>query len=166
MKIGLLSDTHGYLDQKLFTFFKNCDEIWHAGDIGNIDILRRLEEFKPVKAVFGNIDGSEIRSHIPREQRLNRAEMDIYMIHIGGYPGRYEAEVRKKIMSNPPDLFISGHSHILKIIADKKHGFLHINPGSSGYQGFHEVRTAVRLDIIKGRPRNLEIIELGSRSEY
>ena len=164
MKIGILSDTHGYLDQKLFTFFKDCDEIWHAGDIGNIDILQRLEDFKPLKAVYGNIDGSEIRSYIPREQILKRAEMDIYMIHIGGYPGKYEPEVQKQILTNPPDLLITGHSHILKVIQDKKRGFLHINPGSSGYQGFHKVRTAVRLDILNGRIQNLEIIELGSRS--
>ena len=164
MVIGLLSDTHGYLDEKIFDFFSGCDEIWHAGDIGNAEVLRTLTDFKPLVAVFGNIDGSDVRIETSKHQRLIRGELEIWMTHIGGYPGNYDRSIRDAISLNPPDLFISGHSHILKIIRDKKLGLLHINPGAAGFHGFHKVRTAVRFTILKKTIKNVEIIELGPRS--
>lgn len=164
MKIGILSDTHGYLDEKLFSFFKDCDEIWHAGDIGNPELLLRLQEFKPVVAVYGNIDGTDIRIQCKKNQRLNRAGIDIWMTHIGGYPGNYDRYIREEIRENPPKLFISGHSHILKIMPDKKLGLLHINPGAAGIHGLHKVRTAVRFEILEKRICNVDLIELGPRS--
>jgi len=160
-KIGLLSDTHGYLDEKLFEFFKDCDEIWHAGDIGNIKISQRLSEFKPLKAVYGNIDGMDIRSVYPKNQRFTCENVDVWIIHIGGYPGRYYKEVKSSIFENPPKLFISGHSHILKVIFDKKLNLLHINPGSAGKTGLHKIRTAIRLGINKGNIKDIEVIEIG-----
>lgn len=164
MKIGILSDTHGYLDEKLFSFFKDCDEIWHAGDIGNPELLLRLQEFKPLVAVYGNIDGTDIRIQCKKNQRLNRAGIDIWMTHIGGYPGNYDRYIREEIRENPPKLFISGHSHILKIMPDKKLGLLHINPGAAGIHGLHKVRTAVRFEIREKRICNVDLIELGPRS--
>ena len=164
MKIGILSDTHGYLDEQLFGFFGACDEIWHAGDIGKTEVLYALRDFKPVVAVYGNIDGQEIRIETREHQRLNREGLDIWMTHIGGYPGNYDRRVRETIRTNPPGLFISGHSHILKVMPDKHNGLLHINPGASGYIGMHHVRTAVRFEITSARVSNLELIELGPRS--
>jgi len=164
MKIGILSDTHGYLDEQLFGFFDTCDEIWHAGDIGKREVLYTLRDFKPVVAVYGNIDGHEIRIETREHQRLNREGLDIWMTHIGGYPGNYDRRIRDAIRNDPPGLFISGHSHILKVIPDKKNGLLHINPGAAGYIGMHQVRTAVRFDIASTRVTNLELLELGPRS--
>lgn len=164
MKIGVLSDTHGYLDEQLFGFFDKCDEIWHAGDIGNTEVLYALRDFKPLVAVFGNIDGHDIRIESREHQRLVREGLDIWMTHIGGYPGNYDRRIRENIRIDPPGLFISGHSHILKVIPDKKYNLLHINPGAAGYHGMHQVRTAVRFDILSRRMTNLEIIELGPRS--
>ncbi len=165
MVIGVLSDTHGHLDERLFNFFNPCDEIWHAGDVGNAEILLRLEEFKPVVAVFGNIDGSDVRVMTKLHQRQERSGLDIWMTHIGGYPGKYSNAVKDEITMNPPGIFISGHSHILKVMHDKKNGLLHINPGAAGFHGLHTVRTAVRFSILNSEPKNLEIIELGSRSK-
>lgn len=164
MKIGVLSDTHGYLDEQLFGFFELCDEIWHAGDIGTTDVLQRLTEFKPVVAVYGNIDGQEIRIETREHQRLERAGIDMWMTHIGGYPGNYDRRIREEIYDDPPAVFISGHSHILKVMPDKKTGLLHINPGAAGYLGMHQVRTAVRFTITQSRVKDLEVIELGPRS--
>jgi putative phosphoesterase len=164
MKIGILSDTHGYLDEQIYSFFHDSDEIWHAGDIGSIELLRKLQDFKPIVAVFGNIDGSGIRAECKLNQRLIREGIDIWMTHIGGYPGNYYRTVREEIKENPPDLFISGHSHILKVIPDKKLGLLHINPGAAGYIGMHKVRTAVRFDIIDKKITNLDLVEFGPRS--
>lgn len=164
MKIGILSDTHGYLDEQLFGFFDTCDEIWHAGDIGKTAVLYALRDFKPVVAVYGNIDGQEIRIETSEHQRLKREGLDIWMTHIGGYPGNYDRRIRDAIRADPPGLFISGHSHILKVMPDKHSGLLHINPGAAGYIGMHHVRTAVRFDITSGRVTNLEVIELGPRS--
>lgn len=164
MKIGILSDTHGYLDEQLFGFFDTCDEIWHAGDIGKTAVLYALRDFKPVVAVYGNIDGQEIRIETREHQRLKREGLDIWMTHIGGYPGNYDRRIRDTIRTDPPGLFISGHSHILKVMPDKHNGLLHINPGAAGYIGMHHVRTAVRFDITSGRVTNLEVIELGDRS--
>ncbi len=164
MNIGVLSDTHGYLDNKIFDFFDSCDEIWHAGDIGEAEILYRLRSFKPLVAVFGNIDGTEIRTQTQLHQREERSGLDIWMTHIGGYPGNYHKSIKKLIEKNPPDIFISGHSHILKVMRDKKSGLLHINPGAAGFFGFHKVRTAIRFTISNATAKDLEVIELGTRS--
>jgi len=159
-RIGLLSDTHGFLPERLFSFFENVDEIWHAGDFGSIEVADELAAFKPLKGVYGNIDGQDIRSVYPLHQRFECEDVDVWMTHIGGYPGRYERYVKPEIYQNPPDLFISGHSHILKVIYDKKLNFLHINPGAAGYKGFHKKCTAVRF-IIDGRNiRDLEVWEM------
>lgn len=163
-RIGLLSDTHGSIDEQLYTFFKDCDEIWHAGDIGNIEIADKLQEFKPLRAVYGNIDGQDVRVEYPQHQRFMCEGVDVWMTHIGGYPGRYDRNVYPEIYNNPPKIFISGHSHILKVMNDSKLDLLHINPGASGRYGFHKKRTAVRFSIDKERIFDLEVIELGTRT--
>ena len=163
-KIGILSDTHGMFDERIAEHFSGCDEIWHAGDIGDYDVVRQLSRTAPVVAVFGNIDGRDIRSRYPLHQRNEREGLDIWMTHIGGYPGNYDNRVKPDIFIRPPGLFITGHSHILKVLPDRKYGFLHINPGAAGRSGLHQVRTLVRLEIEQGRPGNLDVIELGPRS--
>ncbi len=162
-RIGLISDTHGYLDNKLFEYFKNCDEIWHAGDIGSMDISIRLQQFKPLKAVYGNIDGQDIRAIYPENQRFLCEELNVWITHTGGYPNNYDRSVRKEIMKNPPGLFISGHSHILKVIYDRKLNLLHINPGAAGKAGLHRTRTAVRFIVDKKEIKDLEVIKLGRK---
>lgn len=162
-KIGLLSDTHAYWDDRYVKYFDDCDEIWHAGDIGSLEVLERLESIKPVRAVYGNIDGQEIRAAVPRHQRFSIEGADVWMTHIGGYPGKYSSEVVPAIYRNPPQLFISGHSHILKVLYDKTLGLLHINPGAAGQYGFHKKRTLVRFTIDKGQFGDLEVIELGDK---
>lgn len=164
VRIGVLSDTHGFFDPKIPDYFGTCDEIWHAGDIGDEEVIIKLNRIAPVVAVYGNIDGSLIRSRYPGQQRQTREGLDIWMIHIGGYPGNYDGRVRPAIFRNPPDLFISGHSHILKVMPDKKYRFLHINPGAAGRIGLHKVRTLVRFEIEGARIGNLDVIELGPRS--
>ena len=164
-RIGVLSDTHGYLDPRIAAHFGECNEIWHAGDIGDYDVILKLNRIAPVIAVYGNIDGTSIRSRYPGHQRLLREELDIWMTHIGGYPGNYDPRVKQEIFTNPPGLFITGHSHILKVMPDKKNGFLHINPGSAGRSGLHQVRTLVRFEVENGQIGNLDVIELGSRSK-
>ena len=161
--IGLLSDTHGFFDPRLKEFFTNCNEIWHAGDIGNIETADEIAAFKPLKAVYGNIDGHEIRIVYPEHQRFHYEGMDVWITHIGGYPGNYDQRVRQNIRTNTPELFITGHSHICKVMPDKKLGLLHINPGAAGKSGFHQIRTAVRFIIVEGKIKDLEVIELGSR---
>lgn len=163
-RIGVLSDTHGFFDPRIASYFDSCDEIWHAGDVGDYEVLVKLKRIAPVVAVYGNIDGNDIRSRFPGNQRQLREGLDIWMTHIGGYPGKYDSRVKPDIFSNPPGLFISGHSHILKVIPDNKNGFLHINPGAAGRSGLHKVRTLVRFEINEGRIANLDVIELGSRS--
>jgi hypothetical protein len=162
-KIGLLSDTHGYLDPRLFELFNDIDEVWHAGDIGSGNILSDLESFKICRAVFGNIDDWDIRMQIPEHQRFECEGLSVWMTHIGGYPGKYSPKVKHELIKNPPGLFISGHSHILKVMNDKKLGLLHINPGAAGKSGLHHIRTAVRFVIDNGEVKNLEVIELGKR---
>ncbi|MDD3877238.1 MAG: metallophosphoesterase family protein [Bacteroidales bacterium] len=159
-KIGLLSDTHAYLFENYFTFFNDCDQLWHAGDFGSMDIVERLSKFKPLIGVYGNIDGHDIRMNFPLHQRFKMEEVSVWITHIGGYPGKYEKSIKDDLFRNPPKLFISGHSHILKVMFDKKLKMLHINPGAAGKYGFHTVCTAVRFEINKDRIENLEIIEL------
>ncbi len=164
MKVGLLSDTHGHLDDKVFKHFDKCDEIWHAGDIGTIEVLEQLESFKPTKAVFGNIDGQKIRSATSEDLWFKCESLTIWITHIGGYPPKYNRRTKGILNNRHPDLFICGHSHILKIIKDPIHNLLHINPGAAGIQGFHKVKTLVRFDIEATEIKNLQVIEIGNRA--
>ncbi len=159
-KIGLLSDTHGYWDNKFELYFKDCDEIWHAGDIGTVELAERFENFKPFRAVYGNIDDNTLRAQYPDILRFNVENIDVLMTHIGGYPGRYDPSIRSQLLANPPKLFISGHSHILKVMYDKKIECLHMNPGAAGIYGFHKVRTILRFILDNGNIRDLEVIEI------
>jgi len=163
IRIGLLSDTHGYLDEKLFDFFESCEEVWHAGDIGTLEVADQLEAFRPLRAVYGNIDDSTLQQRFPEHLDLTLEGVRVWMTHIGGYPGRYPKRIREKLTTEPIDLFICGHSHILKVIPDKKHQLLHINPGAAGRQGFHQMRTAVRFTLADGKVSDLDVIELGKR---
>jgi hypothetical protein len=162
-RIGLISDTHAYLDERIYKHFRQCDEIWHAGDIGNIETLEELERWKPIKAVYGNIDSHRIRVATVEVLRFRCEEVDVLIKHIGGYPGRYDRSIVSELKLDPPNLFISGHSHILKVMPDNKLNLLHINPGAAGKNGFHSIRTIVRFIIDKSNIRDLEIIELGTR---
>ena len=163
-KIGLISDTHNYLDPKVEKYFKDCDEIWHVGDVGTIKVIDGLLKIVPiVRGVYGNIDGQDIRGYFPKNLRFKCEDVDVWMTHIGGYPNRYSMDVRDIIKKNPPKLFISGHSHILKVMFDKKLNLLHINPGAAGKHGFHKVKTIVRFTIDKENIKDLEVIELGEK---
>jgi hypothetical protein len=162
-RIGLLSDTHGYLDDRILEYLSECDEIWHAGDIGNIETALKLSVTIPLRAVSGNIDGSDLRQEFPLRLRFMCEEVDVLIVHIGGYPGHYSKVVQKEIRSSAPKLFISGHSHILKVIYDSKYKLLHINPGAAGNQGFHQIRTLIRFSIDKDVIKELEVIELGRK---
>ena len=159
-RIGILSDTHGYWDDKYLIHFADCDEIWHAGDIGSNIIIEQLESFKPVRAVHGNIDGGIMRKLYKETLRFRIEDCEVMMKHIGGYPGRYDASIREEIYSQPPQLFISGHSHILKVIYDKKIDCLHINPGAAGKQGWQQQRTLIKVTIDGRTFKDLEIVEL------
>jgi len=162
-KIGLISDTHSYLDEKVFEHFKDVDEIWHGGDFGNAAIADALKAVKPLRGVYGNIDGFDISSEFPEELIFMCEGVKVFIKHIGGYPGRYAPGVKNTIIKEKPQLFISGHSHILKIMYDDKLQCLHINPGAAGLQGWHKVKTLVRF-VIDGREiKNCEVIELGKR---
>ncbi len=160
MKIALLSDTHGFIDQKALALCEGVDEIWHAGDIGTLAVTDALEEVAKVRAVYGNIDGSRIRSVWPLHQRFQADQMQVWITHIGGYPNRYAPGIRHALQQNPPDLFICGHSHILKVMHDKKLGLLHMNPGAMGKQGFHKVRTMLRFQVTGKKVEQLEVVEL------
>ena len=162
-RIGLISDTHGYLDDAVFKHFENCDEIWHAGDFGNIELADKLAAFKPLKGVYGNIDGQDIRQVYPEHLRFMCEKVDVWMTHIGGYPGRYAPQVKPEIYTKPPMLFIDGHSHILKVMFDKKINCLHINPGAAGNSGWHRVKTLIRFCITDEKIHNLAAIEIGNR---
>lgn len=159
-RIGLLSDTHDYWDERYLKYFEPCDEIWHAGDIGSMELIQRLQAFRPVRAVYGNIDGQELRKTFPCINRFTVDGADVLIKHIGGYPGKYDPSIQGTLLVHPPKLFISGHSHILKVKYDKTLGMLHINPGAAGKYGFHKVRTLVRFCIDKGNFSELEVIEL------
>ena len=159
-KIGIISDTHGTIKSRLFDFFKDVDEIWHAGDIGNVEILSRLQKFKPVRAVYGNIDDYKTRQLTTEFQNFKCENAKIIMTHIGGYPGRYNPKALKIIKKERPHLFISGHSHILKVIHDKQNNLLHINPGAAGNDGFHKNITMIRFEVEDERFSNLEILDI------
>ncbi|MCD8261860.1 MAG: metallophosphatase family protein [Bacteroides sp.] len=159
-RIGLLSDTHGYWDDKYLEYFENCDEIWHAGDIGSLEVANRLAAFRSFRAVYGNIDGQEIRRVFPQVNRFTLEGAEILIKHIGGYPGKYDPSIQSSLMVCPPQLFISGHSHILKVKYDKTLRMLHINPGAAGVYGFHKVRKLVRFTIENGEFKDLEVVEL------
>jgi putative phosphoesterase len=159
-RIGLISDTHSYLDDAVFKHFENCDEIWHAGDFGNIELADKLAAFKPLRGVYGNIDGTDVRVVYSEHLRFMCEKVDVWMTHIGGYPDRYAPDVKREIYTKPPGLFISGHSHILKVIYDKKINCLHLNPGAAGKQGWHKVRTLIRFSITDDKIHNLDVIEL------
>ncbi len=163
-RIGLISDTHDYLDEAVFKHFEKCDEIWHAGDFGSLHIAEELKKHKPLKGVYGNIDGQDIRNEFPEVLKFTCEEVKALMIHIGGYPGKYTPLAKKEMLAYHPKIFISGHSHILKIMYDEKFQCLHINPGAAGKQGWHKVRTLVRFVINGANIRDCEVIELGKRS--
>lgn len=165
-KIGLISDTHNYLDPQVFEYFEDCDEIWHAGDFGNYEIADQLKKIAPVIGVYGNIDGQDIRKEYPQHQRFNVEGVDVWMTHIGGTLGRYCIPIREEMESNPPDMFICGHSHILKIGRDEEKGqMLFVNPGAAGRHGFQVYRTCVRFEIGDGKIQNMEVINLGTMGQ-
>lgn len=164
MVIGLLSDTHSFLDEKVLPHFSNCDEVWHAGDIGDKSVLHLLELAKPVRAVHGNIDDRELQSRLPEDLRFKCEGLDIWMTHIGGTPPNYNPRVKKILRANPPDVFICGHSHILAIKRDPQlNNMLFINPGAAGNHGFHHIKTLVRFEILNAAVTKMEVIELGKR---
>jgi len=164
LRIGLISDTHHFLDDNVFKHFEKCDEIWHAGDFGTIEVANKLAAFKPLRGVYGNIDGQDVRTVYPEKLRWQSEGINVFMTHIGGYPPKYNPTVKKILQADPPQLFICGHSHILKVIYDDKLSCLHINPGAAGRQGWHTVRTLVRLTIDGNNMKDCEVIELGNRS--
>lgn len=163
MRILLLSDTHGHVDDTILRYAQDADEIWHAGDIGTVEVSSALAAVKPLRAVYGNIDGREIRMQYPLDDRFSIEGLDVWMTHIGGYPGNYQPRVRKLLQNNPPDLFICGHSHILKVMRDQQFNMLCMNPGAAGVQGSHKMRTMIRFSIEQGKIVQPEVIELGLR---
>ncbi len=162
-RIGLLSDTHGFLDPQVLPFFADCEEIWHAGDIGSLKVMEPLEAFCPVRAVWGNIDGPEFRTRYPEVQRFEVGGVRVMMIHIGGYPGRYAKGVGAMLRADPVDLFVCGHSHILKVVPDHRLGLMHLNPGACGKHGFHLEKTIMRFTLTEGTIKDLQIGKLGPR---
>jgi len=158
-KILLLSDTHSYIDDQILKFVKQADEVWHAGDIGNLEVTDAIKAIKPLRAVYGNIDDAKARAEYPEHNRFMCEDVDVWITHIGGYPPRYNNRVREKLKQNPPRLFICGHSHILKVMPDKKLNVLHMNPGAVGIHGFHKVRTMLRFTIDGKKIDKLEVIE-------
>lgn len=163
VRIGLLSDTHSYLDPTVFTHFADCDEVWHAGDVGEASVLDALEDFRPVRGVYGNIDDGSIRRRLPENNTFTLEGVKVLMTHIGGYPGRYTARLRQLLDQERPGLYICGHSHILKVMPDKGRKLLHMNPGACGRHGFHRMRTLLRFTLDAGQVKDLEVIELGLR---
>ncbi|MFN4813428.1 MAG: metallophosphoesterase family protein [Bacteroidia bacterium] len=164
-KVGLLSDTHGFVDPAVYKHFKDCDEIWHAGDIGHVQVIDDLSQFKTLRAVYGNIDGHVVRSAVPEDLVFEIDGIKIFMTHIGGSPGRYNLRVKSLMQRYKPNIFICGHSHILKVMYDQQMNHLHINPGAAGNHGFHHVKTLIRFDLHQGKPANMEVIELGKRAQ-
>jgi putative phosphoesterase len=162
-RILILSDTHSYSDEHVLRFVEEADEVWHAGDWGNVLLSDQIEERKPIQAVYGNVDGQDIRVRYPKVNSFEREGVRILMTHIAGYPGKYNKEARSLIAKYKPNIFICGHSHILKVERVKSTGMIHINPGAAGNHGFHKMRTMIRLKIENGRVFDLEVIELGKR---
>ncbi len=165
-RIGIISDTHSLWDEKYRKYFSECDEIWHAGDIGSTDVAERLAAVRPLRAVCGNCDGGDLRMRFPELLRFRCEDADVMLTHIGGYPGHYDARVRNKIYASPPDLFVCGHSHILKVQYDKTLGLLHINPGAAGRMGWHKERTLVRLTVDGKEFKDLEVITIGENMTH
>ena len=163
-RIGLLSDTHGYLDPKIYTYFKDVDEIWHAGDIGSLEVIEQLRAFKPLKAVYGNIDDHMIRLEVPEFNRFWCEDVEVLITHIAGKPGKYAKPAFEELEKRPPKLFICGHSHILLVQNDPRFNMLWMNPGACGFKGFHKVKTIIRFAITGDRIHDLEAIELGKRA--
>ena len=162
-RIALLSDTHGYIDEQILRMIEPCDEVWHAGDIGNLIVTDTLQKHKPLRAIWGNIDGAKARAEFTEHNRFMCEGVDVWITHIGGYPGRYDVRVREEIRRNPPKLFICGHSHILKVMFDKSLSCLHMNPGAAGKSGFHKIRTMLRFTIHGTDIKELEVVELQPR---
>lgn len=162
-KILLLSDSHSYIDDRILEYAGQADEIWHGGDFGSMEVIEQLEKIKPLKGVYGNIDDAKIRSEFPEINRFTCEEVEVLMIHIGGYPGKYTLPARQEIAEKAPKLFISGHSHILKVMFDQKNNLLHLNPGACGKQGWHKMRTMMRFVIDGSEIKDLEVIELGTK---
>ncbi|OWK74393.1 YfcE family phosphodiesterase [Flavobacteriaceae bacterium JJC] len=162
-KILLLSDSHSYIDERILEYAKQADEIWHCGDFGNPAVIEELEKVTTLRGVYGNIDGEKVRKIFPEVLRFTCEQVEVLMIHIGGYPGKYSPLAKKEITENPPKLFISGHSHILKAMYDQQNSLLHLNPGACGKEGWHKMRTMMRFEITKDKIENLEVIELGKR---
>lgn len=162
-KILLLSDTHSHIDDTILKYVRQADELWHAGDIGDLNVTDTLKSLKPLRAVYGNIDDDKARMEFPLNNRFLCEDVDVWITHIGGYPGKYNQNIRTEIQNNPPKLFICGHSHILKVQFDKTLNLLHINPGACGIYGFHQVRTMLRFEIDGDKIQNLEIIEIGKK---
>ncbi|QMU63656.1 MAG: YfcE family phosphodiesterase [Flavobacteriaceae bacterium] len=161
--ILLLSDTHSYIDAQLIKFVKQADEVWHAGDIGDMIVTDTIKKLKPLRAVYGNIDTNEARTIFPLDAKFTVEGVSVWMTHIGGHPYKYHHRIREALTKSPPKLFICGHSHILKVQFDKRLKFLYLNPGAAGKHGFHQVRTMLRFQLEKGEIKNLEIIELAKR---
>ncbi len=162
-KILLLSDTHGYIDDAILKYVKQADEVWHAGDIGDVNVTDAIKELKPLRAVYGNIDNKDIRGEFPENNWFKCENVDVFMTHIGGYPPRYNMRTRDLIKENPPKIFICGHSHILKVMPDKRYNLIHMNPGAVGKHGFHKVRTMLRFTIDGDKIEGLEVVEFGKR---
>ena len=162
-KILLLSDTHSYIDAQILKFVKQADEVWHAGDIGDLEVTDTIKALKPLRAVYGNIDDYDARLEFPLDNKFTVENVSVWITHIGGYPNKYNQRIREEIQKNAPKIFISGHSHILKVQFDKKLNSLHLNPGAAGKHGFHQIRTMLRFDLDNGDIKNMEIIELAKR---
>ena len=163
MRIGLLSDTHGHLDQSVWDYLDECQELWHAGDIGSLEVVRALQARKPLRAVVGNIDGPELRGLFPEDLHFVCEGVRVWISHITGYPGHWDRKFRPRLQADPPDLLIGGHSHILRIARDRKLGLLFLNPGACGNHGFHEQKTMLRFTLEEGKPKDMQIVQLGPR---
>lgn len=162
-KILLLSDTHSHIDETILKYVDQADEVWHAGDIGDLVVSDTIKKRKPLRAVYGNIDDDKARLEFPLHHRFYCEDVDVWITHIGGYPGKYHPTIRQELVINPPKLFICGHSHILKVQFDKKLNVLHMNPGAAGKSGFHQIRTMLRFSIDGDKIKDLEIIEIEKR---
>ncbi|CAM3550063.1 phosphodiesterase [Flavobacterium saliperosum S13] len=162
-KILLLSDTHSHIDETILKYVRLADEVWHAGDVGDLSVTDTIKKIKPLRGVYGNIDDAKARLEFPLHNRFFCEGVDVWITHIGGYPGKYNQDIRSEIKQNPPKLFICGHSHILKVQFDKELNLLHMNPGAAGIHGFHQVRTMLQFEIDGDKIQNLNVVEIGTR---